>query len=101
VAGPGPVSAVRCELGGYDCTLLAQRSASGRVAFAAYPTEDEEAGAWWTESGPALPADAVVSLAVDSEGRVTAATLSPSTGRLLLTRRKEESGLALEAWREV
>lgn len=54
-AGPGPVSAVRCELDGHDCTLLAQRSASGRVAFAAYPTEQESAGAWWTESGPQLP----------------------------------------------
>ncbi|MEU6534416.1 hypothetical protein [Streptomyces sp. NPDC047000] len=100
-AGPGPVAAVRCELDGHDCTLLAQRSASGRVAFAAYPTETEEAGAWWTESGPALPADAVVSLTTDHLGRVAAATLSPSTGLLLLTRRKDEPGLALEAWREV
>ncbi|GAA3785273.1 hypothetical protein GCM10022403_020060 [Streptomyces coacervatus] len=100
-AGPGPVSAVRCELDGHDCTLLAQRSASGRVAFAAYPTEQESAGAWWTESGPALPADAAVSLAVDEDGRVVAATLSPSTGQLLLTRRKDEPGLALEAWREL
>ncbi|MFC8514699.1 hypothetical protein [Streptomyces sp. NPDC057257] len=100
-AGPGPVSAVRCELDGHDCTLLAQRSASGRVAFAAYPTEQESAGAWWTESGPGLPADAAVSLAVDEDDRVVAATLSPSTARLLLTRRKDEPVLALEAWREV
>jgi hypothetical protein len=100
-AGPGPVSAVRCELDGHDCTLLAQRSASGRVAFAAYPTELESAGAWWTESGPQLPLDARVCLAVDEDDRVVAATLSPSTGGLLLTRRKAEPGLALEAWRQV
>ncbi|MEV5440224.1 hypothetical protein AB0K80_30085 [Streptomyces sp. NPDC052682] len=100
-AGPGPVSAVRCALDGHDCTLLAQRSASGRVAFAAYPTEQESAGAWWTESGPVLPADAVVSLAVDAQERVVAASLSPSAGQLLLTRRKDEPGLALEAWRPV
>ncbi|MFF4833034.1 hypothetical protein [Streptomyces sp. NPDC001315] len=100
-AGPGPVSVVRCELDGTDCTLLAQRSASGRVAFAAYPTEEESAGAWWTDSGPRLPADAEVSLAVDEEGRVVAAAMSPSTGQLLLTRRKDEPGLALEAWREL
>ncbi|MFF5496990.1 hypothetical protein [Streptomyces aquilus] len=100
-AGPGPVSAVRCELDGHDCTLLTQRSSSGRVAFAAYPTEQEAAGAWWAESGPQLPADARVSLATDEDGRVVAATLSPSTGQLLLTRRKDEPGLALEAWREV
>ncbi|MBW8794557.1 MAG: hypothetical protein JF597_13425 [Streptomyces sp.] len=100
-AGPGPVAAVRCELDGYDCTLLAQRSAGGRVAFAAYPTQDERAGAWWTESGPQLPLDARVALTTDAAGRVTAASLSPSTGRFLLTRRKDETGLALEAWREV
>jgi hypothetical protein len=97
-AGPGPVSAVRCELDGHDCTVLAQRSASGRVAFAAYPTEQESAGAWWTESGPQLPVEAEVSLAVDEDGRVVAATLSPSDGQLLLTRRKDEPGLALTAW---
>lgn len=100
-AGPGPVSAVRCELDGHDCTLLAQRSAGGRVAFAAYPTEQESAGAWWTESGPELPADAGVSLATDENGGVVAATLSVASGRLLVTRRKDEAGLALEAWREV
>ncbi|MEU2304223.1 hypothetical protein [Streptomyces misionensis] len=100
-AGHGPVAAVRCELDGHDCTLLAQRSASGRVAFAAYPTELESAGAWWTESGPQLTVDARVSLGTDADGRVVAATLSPSTGTLLLTRRKDEPGLALEAWRAV
>ncbi|SHH84113.1 hypothetical protein [Streptomyces sp. 3214.6] len=100
-AGPGPVAAIRTELDGHDCTLLAQRSASGRVAFAAYPTEQESAGAWWAESGPALPADAVVALAKDHENRVVAATLSLSTGDLRLTRRKDEPGLALTAWRTV
>ncbi|MFI5678893.1 hypothetical protein [Streptomyces cellulosae] len=100
-AGPGPVSAVRCELDGHDCTLLAQRSASGRVAFAAYPTEQESAGAWWTESGPQLATDAEVSVAVDEEDEVVAATLSPTKGQLLLTRRKDEPGLALQAWQQV
>ncbi|MFD8807822.1 hypothetical protein [Streptomyces sp. NPDC059597] len=100
-AGPGPVAAVRCTLDGHDCTLLAQRTANSRVAFAAYPTELESAGAWWAESGPKLAEDAVVSLATDEHGRTVAAALSPSSGRLLLTRRKDEPGLALEAWREV
>ncbi|MFH9569087.1 hypothetical protein ACH4MG_00830 [Streptomyces sp. NPDC017454] len=100
-AGPGPVAAVRCELDGHDCTLLAQCSSSGRVAFAAYPGEQESAGAWWTESGPRLAPDAEVSLALDADGRVVAAVLSPSTGRLLLTRRKDEPGLALTAWQEI
>lgn len=100
-AGSGAVSAVRCAIEGRDCTLLAQRAAGGRVAFAAYPTEAEEAGLWWTESGPPLPADAGVSLTLDEDGHVVAAALAPSAGRLLLTRRKDEPGLALEAWREV
>ncbi|KUN04859.1 hypothetical protein AQI95_18440 [Streptomyces yokosukanensis] len=100
-AGSGPISAVRCDLEGHDCTLLAQRSASGRVAFAAHPTEDESAGAWWTESGPRLPVDARVSLTTDADDRVVAATLSPSTGQLLLARRKDEPGLALQAWQHV
>ncbi|MDQ1035587.1 hypothetical protein QFZ75_002003 [Streptomyces sp. V3I8] len=100
-AGPGAVSAIRCTLDGVDCTLLAQRSAGGRVAFAAYPTEQESAGAWWAESGPRLPADALLSLGEDQEGRVVAATLQPATGQLMLTRRKPEPGLALEAWAPV
>ncbi|MET8899734.1 MULTISPECIES: hypothetical protein [unclassified Streptomyces] len=101
-AGPGPVSAVRCVIDGHDCTVVAQRSAgSGRVAFAAYPSELEEMGAAWTESGPALPADATVSLALDADGRLVAAALSPSTGQLHLTRRKDEAGLALGAWQTV
>ncbi|MEW2047687.1 hypothetical protein [Streptomyces sp. NPDC005476] len=100
-AGPGPVAALRTELDGHDCTLLAQRSASGRVAFAAYPTEKESAGAWWAEAGPQLPADAVVTLAKDHEDRVVAAALSPSTGELQISYRKDEPGLALTAWRTV
>ncbi|MEG3626982.1 hypothetical protein [Streptomyces poriticola] len=100
-AGPGPLAAVRCAIDGHDCTLFAQRAASGRVAFAAYPSEEETAGAWWTESGPQLPADAEVALALDEAGRVTAAAQSPATARLWLARRKEEPGLALAAWQSV
>ncbi|MFE1071772.1 hypothetical protein ACFW5W_11135 [Streptomyces sp. NPDC058783] len=100
-AGPGPVAAVRCTIDGYDCTVLAQRSSSGRVAFAAYPSEQEEMGAAWTESGPALPSDATVSLALDADGRLVAASLSPSSGQLLLSRRRDEAGLAMGAWEAV
>jgi hypothetical protein len=101
-AGPGPVAAVRCVIDGHDCTLVAQRSTdTGRVVFAAYPSEQEEMGAQWTESGPALPTDAVVSLALDADGRLVAATLCPSTGELRLTRRKDEPGLALGPWQAV
>ncbi len=80
LAGPGPVSAIRRELDGYDCTLLAQRSASGRIVFAAYPTEQEAAGAA-DRVGPGLPVGAEASFAEDEEGRVVAATVSPPPGR--------------------
>ncbi|MPY56892.1 hypothetical protein [Streptomyces spongiae] len=99
-AGPGPVAALRCDIDGHDCTLLAQRSSSGRVAFAAYPTEQESAGVWWTESGPALPAGTRVALAEDAAGRVVAATVTPD-GELRLSRRKDEPGLALQAWQDI
>jgi hypothetical protein len=94
-AGPGPVAAVRCLIEDQDCTLLAQRSAGSRVAFAAYPTEQESAGAWWTESGPQLPPDARVSLTEDADGRVVAATLAEN--ELRVARQKDEPGLALAA----
>jgi hypothetical protein len=100
-AGPGRVCAVRRELDGHDCTLLAQRSAGGRAVFAAYPTGRESAGASWTESGPRLPADAEVSLTVDADDRVVAAAFAPSTGELLLARRTDGTGLALQAWQPV
>lgn len=100
-AGPGPVRAVRRATAGHDRTVLAQRSASGRIAFAAYPTRAEPSGARWTESGPPSPADAKVALALDEHGEIVAATVSRSTGSLRLARGKDEPGLALTAWREV
>ncbi|MFI9154093.1 hypothetical protein [Streptomyces sp. NPDC053367] len=99
-AGPGPVTVLRCDIDGLDCTILAQHSVSGRVAFAAYPTEQEPVGLSWTESGPQLPTGTRVALAQDATGRVVAATLTPD-GTLRLSRRKDEPGLALEAWHEV
>ncbi|WP_394429334.1 hypothetical protein [Streptomyces sp. SGAir0957] len=101
-AGPGTVTAIRCLLDGVDCTLLAQRADSGRVAFAAYPTEMESAGAWWSESGPALPPDTRIALAKDATDRVVAATYVPGNPpRMHLTRRKDEPGLAMEAWNQL
>ncbi|MER6127139.1 hypothetical protein ABT173_32050 [Streptomyces sp. NPDC001795] len=99
-AGPGPVAAVRCVIEGNDCTLLAQRSASGRVVLAVCPTEQEPGGLSWTESGPQLPADARIAVAEDAEGHVVAASLTED-GELRLARQKDEPGLALSAWRTV
>lgn len=52
-------------------------------------------------SGPQLPVDALVPVALDEQYEIVAASLTPSTSTLLLTRRKDEPGLALRAWREV
>ncbi|WP_306318268.1 MULTISPECIES: hypothetical protein [unclassified Streptomyces] len=101
-AGDGPLTALRCQLDDVDCTLIAQRDADGRVAFAAYPTELESAGAGWTRSGDPLPPDARIGLAEDAAGRVVAAAHVPGTpDHMLLARRKGEPGLALEAWSRV
>ncbi|WP_188113971.1 hypothetical protein [Streptomyces apricus] len=57
-AGPGPVAAIRCRIDDADCTLLAQRSAGGRVAFAAYRSPRPFSGARGTAqsfSGGATP----------------------------------------------
>ncbi|MGW5969609.1 hypothetical protein [Streptomyces sp. NPDC055186] len=92
---------MRCALAGHDRTVLAQRSASGRIAFAAHPTQAEPSGARWTESGPPAPADAEAALALDEHEEIVVATVSRSTGPLRLARGKDEPGPALTAWREV
>ncbi|NKQ26954.1 hypothetical protein [Streptomyces galbus] len=100
-AGPGRVAAVRCLLDGRDSTVLAQRAASGRVALAAYPTEEEGAGASWTEHGPGLPPDAEVALTLDHTDRVTVAALEAATGRLLVARAQHDGpGVAPGPWQE-
>lgn len=98
-AGPGPVRAVRCLTGGHDCTVPAQRSASGR-GLRRVSGRAGVGGARWTESGPRLPDDARVGLALDSNRELVAATFAPSTGSLTITRRKDEPGLALTAWQQ-
>lgn len=99
-AGPGPVAVLRCALDGHDRTLLAQCSSSGRVVFAAYPTEREAADLCWTETGPRLPVGSRVALAEDTEGRVVAATVTPD-GELRVARQTDEPGPALGAWQVV
>ncbi|WP_367045724.1 hypothetical protein [Streptomyces sp. Je 1-332] len=94
----GHTAAVRATIEGHDCTVLAHRGADGRPVIAAYPTEDEKAGIWWSETGePCLGSPA---LALDAQGRVVMAAIGLD-GTLRLARQKAESGLALEAWTRV
>ncbi|MFI6414270.1 hypothetical protein [Streptomyces sp. NPDC050585] len=94
--GTGPVAVLRTVVDGHDCTVLAHRDeATGRPALAAYPTQDEAAGADWTlTGGPCLGAPA---LALDGAGRVVMAAIG-TDGALWTARQKPEPGLALDAW---
>ncbi|MET9607776.1 hypothetical protein ABZZ17_22350 [Streptomyces sp. NPDC006512] len=91
----GAVAAARAVVDGHDCTVLAHRTVGGRTALAAYPTEHEAAGLWWTEIGEeGLESPA---LAVDGHGRVVVATIS-ARGELLVNRQKDGSALSLGRW---
>ncbi|MET8293947.1 hypothetical protein ABZW02_07735 [Streptomyces sp. NPDC005180] len=91
----GTVAAVRALVDGYDCTVLAHRAVDGRTALAAYPTEHEAAGLWWTAIGEeCLESPA---LAVDAHGLVVIASIS-ARGELLVNRQKDSSGLSLGRW---
>ncbi|MFE3641133.1 hypothetical protein ACFXOM_09050 [Streptomyces sp. NPDC059169] len=93
--GSGPVALLRTPVDGRDCTILAQRGKDGRPAIAAYPTEDETAGADWTSTGE--PCVGAPALAIDGNGRVVLAAFS-ADGSLRVTRQKAETGLAMGAW---
>ncbi|MER6997046.1 hypothetical protein [Streptomyces sp. NPDC000410] len=93
--GKGPIALLRTPVDGHDCTIMAQLGPDGRPALAAYPTEDESAGADWTPTGE--PCVGAPSLALDATGRVVLAAMA-ADGTLRVTRQKAESGLAMEAW---
>ncbi|MFE2237557.1 hypothetical protein ACFXA4_33980 [Streptomyces sp. NPDC059442] len=97
-SGTGPVALLRTPVDGVDCTLLAQRDASGRPALAAYPTETEGAGLEWSQTGEVCAG--APAMALDGLGRVVLAAIGED-GALRVTRQKEESGLAMEAWTRV
>ncbi|WAP58833.1 hypothetical protein [Streptomyces sp. S465] len=98
--GTGPVAAVRAVVDGHDCTVLAHRdTATGALAVAAYPCEDEAAGVWWTPSGE--PGAHTPALAIDGQSRVVLAALGLDGGLLVARQKTDEAGLALEAWTRV
>lgn len=97
--GTGPVALLRASVDGHDCTLMAQRDADGRPALAAYPTEDESAGAVWTGTGDACVG--APALAVDADGRVVLAAFAPDGGLRITRQKTTESGLAMEAWTRI
>ncbi|MFD4372234.1 hypothetical protein [Streptomyces sp. NPDC058486] len=93
--GGGPLTAALCRIDGYDCTLLAQCDDQGGAALAAYLTEREDTGLHWTPSGP--PVLGPPTLTADTDGAAAVAALA-ADGGVVVTRQKEEPGLALAPW---
>ncbi|MBT2364086.1 hypothetical protein J7E88_01740 [Streptomyces sp. ISL-10] len=103
-AGTGPLHLAPVMIEGYPCTVLAQETGEGaEVAFAAYPAENEEAGAWWTptSTGAATGTDGPMPLAMreDSDGGLIAMALT-GDGVPMATRQKTAAGgFALGRWK--
>ncbi|MFF6901248.1 hypothetical protein [Streptomyces hydrogenans] len=94
-AGTGPLTAGRCLIDGYDCTLLAQCDGEGGAVLAAYLTEREDTGLYWTPSGP--PVLGPPTLTADAAGAAAVAALA-ADGGVIVSRQTAEPGLALEPW---
>ncbi|MEU5050409.1 hypothetical protein [Streptomyces sp. NPDC021096] len=95
--GTGPVAVLRTTLDGQDCTVLAQRSASGLPAVAAYATRDEAAtDAAWSETGEECVG--APALALDAAGRVVAAAIAADGTLRVARQRPDARGLALGDW---
>ncbi|WP_329284127.1 hypothetical protein [Streptomyces sp. NBC_00691] len=98
--GTGRLSATRCLVDGEEHTVLAQRSADGRLALASYPSERETEGIQWSETGE-RHADLAAVLTRGPEGRLVAMA-RVGGGAPLVTRQKASAeGLVLEGWRSI
>ncbi|MEV8567513.1 hypothetical protein AB0436_18400 [Streptomyces sp. NPDC051322] len=95
-AGTGRAGAARALVGGFDCTVLAQRGVAGGIEVTAYGTENEHYGAWRAElGGEEVSAPRVV---VDGTGRIVVAAVDRA-GRVLMARQDVgQQGLAFEDW---
>ncbi|MEU7036195.1 hypothetical protein ABZ958_21265 [Streptomyces sp. NPDC046237] len=95
--GTGPLAAASCRIDGFDCTVLAQQSADGRLALAAYPAEQETAGAKWTETGaPQGPLTTTLTQALD--GGLVAMTVADGPVLLTMRQKTASDGFQLGAW---
>ncbi|MFF4215702.1 hypothetical protein B7P34_05975 [Streptosporangium nondiastaticum] len=97
--GTGPVAVLRAVLDGHECTVLAQRAASGLPAVAVCPSGDETLPAQWSETGEEFTG--APALAVDANGRVTVAVLGTDGHLRVARQRSDEPGLALGPWQRV
>ncbi|MCX5393819.1 hypothetical protein [Streptomyces sp. NBC_00094] len=98
--GTGPLSATRCVIDGFDHTVLAQQSADGRLALAAYQSEREMSGVSWTETGdPQGPL--VTTLTQGADGGLVVMALVGGTSLITTRQKAGADSLLLEAWRPV
>ncbi|MDV9187136.1 hypothetical protein R6L23_02700 [Streptomyces sp. SR27] len=97
--GTGRLAATRCLIDGFDCTVLAQQSDDGRLALAAYPSEQEADGITWSETGDPQ-GDLATVLTRGLDGRLVAMALVGGA-QLITTRQKAAEGLLLEGWRSI
>ncbi|TXS57370.1 hypothetical protein [Streptomyces sp. t39] len=98
-AGPGPLVPATATIDGHPCTVLAQETADGEVAFAAYPTGNEDAGAWWTPTAPGAGSGLSLALRPHGEQGLVAAVLPPGGQPLLNRQKTAEGGFALGRWK--
>ncbi|MER8231515.1 hypothetical protein ACIRQY_12820 [Streptomyces sp. NPDC101490] len=98
--GTGRLAATRCLIDGFDCTVLAQQSADGRLALAAYPSEQEGEGIKWSETGDAQ-GDLATVLTRGLDGRLVAMSLVGGAGLVTTRQKAAAEGLLLEGWRSI
>ncbi|MEV5510249.1 hypothetical protein [Streptomyces orinoci] len=94
--GTGPVAVLRTPIDGQDCTVLAQRAASGLPAVAAYPTGESPALAEWSETGEECVG--APALALDAQGLIVLAALGADGALRVARQRAGERGLSLGHW---
>ncbi|MEV0411808.1 hypothetical protein AB0I68_13665 [Streptomyces sp. NPDC050448] len=94
--GRGAPGVVRADLGGYDCTVLAQTGAQGDIEVTAYVTENEGYGTWWVSLGG--HGAYAPQVAVDTSGRIVVAAFD-ADGSLICSRQDTtQQGLVFGPW---
>ncbi|MER5949097.1 hypothetical protein ABT127_23900 [Streptomyces sp. NPDC001904] len=89
------IAAARAYVDGYDCTVLAHRGVTGTIQLAAFVSESEANGVWWSDTGRGCVGGP--GLAVDWHGALTLAAVDES-GTVWITHQTAGSGLSLGDW---
>ncbi|MFG2409393.1 hypothetical protein ACGFR8_34640 [Streptomyces brevispora] len=89
-------AAVRAELDGLDCTVLAHRGSSGTAFVGVAVTEDEANGVWWSDTG--APCQTAPALIHDAHDRVVMGVVGRD-GAPRVARQTDGPGLSFDEWR--